>query len=176
MKINFELTKQDYIDFNLFHLDHSKTGRKTLFIQRYIVSLIFILAPFVLRWITEIPFSYWMVVCLAAYILWVINYPKSLKKSVVKRIDKMLSEGKNTSLIGDNDIVINEGCITRITKQSESKSAWDTIESVQQNQKNIYIYNSALSAYIIPKRAFENKEDEASFINQVKAYIKNYEA
>lgn len=30
MMIEYEMTREDYINFNLIHLDHSKTAKKTI--------------------------------------------------------------------------------------------------------------------------------------------------
>jgi hypothetical protein len=61
MKLEFNITEEDYINFNMHHIDTSKTYRRTIFKQRYIVPIVFLIVPFVLAKISKIPFSYWMV-------------------------------------------------------------------------------------------------------------------
>ena len=39
MTIEFDVTEQDYLDFNLFHFDHSKHEKRTRLILRYAANL-----------------------------------------------------------------------------------------------------------------------------------------
>lgn len=171
IKISCDLTKQDYVDFNLFHLAHSKTGKKALFIQRYIISIIFLIAPFVLQNVLDTPFWYLVGGFVLAYILWVIFYPRRFKRNVAKQVEKMIDEGKNVSLIGNNDIIIDEEGIERINDKSQTKNDWASVESIEQSDDHIFIYVSAISAHIVPKRAFEDKAGESQFVKQVEEYI-----
>ena len=70
MKLEFNITEEDYINFNIYHMNMSKTYRRTIFKQRYIVPIIFLIAPFLFVKISKIPFLYWMVVYGVLYIIW----------------------------------------------------------------------------------------------------------
>ena len=41
MKIDFKITKDDYISFNLHHLENSKSQKSTFNILRYAVPIVF---------------------------------------------------------------------------------------------------------------------------------------
>ena len=47
MEIEYNLTEEDYLHFNLFHIKNSKTGKNSLTIQRLIGPVIFIMAAFI---------------------------------------------------------------------------------------------------------------------------------
>lgn len=48
MQVEYMLTEQDFIAFNLHYAKHSKTVKRSLFLQRYIVAIIFLLFHLVL--------------------------------------------------------------------------------------------------------------------------------
>jgi len=99
MKIEYDLTKEDFVEYNLHFISTSETMKKSLFIQRYIISLIFLAAPFLVARVTNEPLMYWIVVFLIVYVLWVAFYLKFFNHSVKKRIEKLVAEGKNTNIL-----------------------------------------------------------------------------
>lgn len=171
MKIDYQLTKQDYIDFNIFHMNHSKTIKKTLFIHRYIVSLVFLALPFVLSGVSYIPIVFWLVPSVVVYILWVIFYPKYFIGIVKRRLSKMLDEGKNTIPLGRQNISITDDGITEITDHSEAKHGWNVVEDIFETKEHIFVYISAVTAHIIPVRAFKSAEEKNALIEMVNARI-----
>jgi len=48
MKLEFSIIEEDYIKFNIHHMDISKTYRRTILKQRYVVPIIFLIIPFFL--------------------------------------------------------------------------------------------------------------------------------
>lgn len=173
MKIDFELTKQDYLDFNMFHLGHSSTIKRSVFMQRYIVSIMYLIMPFVLAQISEIPFIFWGIPSLIVYISWIVFYPKYLKWHVNKTISKMINEGKNAMLLGNHSITLTENGLVETSHLSETKTNWEVIEEVLETEKHIFIYNSAVSAYIIPVSAFKDTNEKEAFMNTLHGYIEN---
>lgn len=167
MKIDFQLTEQDYIDFNVYHMENSKTIKKSVFIQRYIISLIFLIAPFVFYNFADIPFSISMAIFGIIYVIWIAFYPQYLKKSVAKRISKMLEEGNNSDFLGSHSISLTEEGLEESSRLGETKKSWSAIERIDITEAHIFIYASAVSAYIIPTRAFENMKQIDEFIDML---------
>ncbi len=172
MQINYELTKQDYIDFNLYHISYSKTSRQALFIQRYITSLIFLLAPFVVARFTEIPLEYWLVTFAITYLLWVFFYPKYFKRVVGKRVSKMVDEGKNVDLLGYRTVTIDAEGLHSKSDVSESTIKWSSVENVVETKEHIFIYVSAISAHIVPFRIFETDKDKEEFLKVLHDFVR----
>jgi hypothetical protein len=56
MRIDYELNKQDYIDFNIYYFKHSEILKKTMFYQKFILSIIFLIAPFIFARVSDVPF------------------------------------------------------------------------------------------------------------------------
>lgn len=164
MKIDYQLNKQDYIDFNMNYMSNSKTVKSLFIAQRYVVPIIFLLIPFIMIRVKNITLGYWVNIFLVCYILWVIFYPKYFKWTTSKRMVKMLDEGDNTDMLGKRSLTLSEEGVIDCSTLSESKTAWSAIEKITQTQKHIFIFISSVSAYILPVRVFKNDNEKNKFI------------
>ncbi len=165
MNFEYKLNQQDLIDFNLFHITYAKSTRRSYFIQRYILSLSFLVLPFIIKQFTNMPLGYWLVGFTLLYLYWVAFYPKRLKKIVSRRISKMLSEGKKSSVVGSHNLTITENGIVDRSEHSEAKTQFSGIENIVEDKDHIFIYVSANSAHIIPIRMFVNEEQKNELLN-----------
>lgn len=166
MKFEYELTKQDLIEFNLFHITYVKSTRRSLFLQRYILPLAFIVFPIFLRQFAIVPFEYGLAVFVFFYLYWVTFYLRRLKKFVSKRISKMLLEGGN-SVIGSHNLEISEEGIVDKSEQTEAKTQFKAIENIMISKKHIFIYVNTNSAHIIPTRIFVNEAEKDEFLRMI---------
>lgn len=171
MEIKYELTKDDIIDFNLYHSENSKTIKRSLNIQRYIISVIFVFAAIVMSSYLDIPYSFTIPFFLVVSLIWIFYYPKFFKWLIKRNVSKMLDEGKNKAIIGEQRLSISNEGIIAISEAGEMKSNWSLVEKIGKTKKNIYIYISSISAYIIPIKAFNNEEEVNNFISTVNKYI-----
>lgn len=62
MEITFELTEEDYINYNISHAGRSPSMKKSIFIQRIMGPAIFVFMPFIVMRFTDIPLWYWLLV------------------------------------------------------------------------------------------------------------------
>lgn len=171
MNIEYQLTMQDYLDFNIYHMNHSPSLKRTLFIERFIGPIIFLISPILLTKGSAIPLWYWYCVFTILSLLWIVLFPKYINKSISRRITKMLNEGKNTGILGNHSLSITEKGIIDKTEYSEEK--FNFIEKVVESDKHIFIYVSSLSACIIPNRIFNNLEAKQEFLNALNLYCKS---
>ena len=168
MKLEFSIEEEDYINFNIFHLDNSKTLKNSILFQRYGVPIIFLVVPFVLVKISNIPFSYWMTWFGMMFIVWVCFYKKYFIFKMKRLIRKKLKEGKNQGLLGKRIIEINESELTEITEYTKESVNIQGIENVVVNDKYIYAFINSSQAYIIPLRVFKDKDEQHEFIEYIK--------
>ncbi|AET69039.1 hypothetical protein Desor_3557 [Desulfosporosinus orientis DSM 765] len=168
MNFNYELNKQDLIDFNMFHITYSKLTRRTFFLQRYIISLSFLILPFFLKEFTSIPFVYWIFIFGLLYVYWVVYFPKRLEKIVTKKITAMLAGGKNQSVVGAHDLSVSEEGIVDKSAQSEVRTPFNGIEDIVEDKNHIFVYVSSNSAHIIPYRIFADEGQKSELLGFLK--------
>ena len=163
MMISYKLTEQDFIDFNVYHMNNSKTMKKTVLMQRLFGPLSFIIGIFVAYKITDIPLWYWSICFAIAAVLWFALYPKMLERRIRKQVKKMLSEGQNKILLSDTTLTVNEEGIKCTTEYNETNTKFSAINKVEITNKHIFVYNNAVSAIIIPLSAFETQNEVDKF-------------
>ncbi|MDF2988016.1 MAG: hypothetical protein K0R50_3526 [Eubacterium sp.] len=171
MEIEFDLNKQDYIDFNIFHAMNSDTVKKSLVIQRYLAPIIFLIVPFLIAGLADLPLIYWMCVFIVIGAVWIIFYPKYFKAMILKRVAKILDEGKNEDLWGKHRVIVNEEGLLEQSKNGENKINWNGVERIVSLNQHFFIYISSVSACIIPKRAFKTNEDTVMFYEFITKHI-----
>lgn len=173
MKVSFELTEKDYVEYNIFHNFNSKSGRKVLIISRFIPPVGFMLMPFFLTKVSMVPFWWWLITFTILSVVWIVRYPKNVKRNIAKRIKKMLGEGKNLGLLGNKTIVLTEEAIISEGESGETKTKWNAVERFCETSEYLFVYIAAVMAYIIPVRAFASIEERNEFVLLIKKNVKN---
>jgi hypothetical protein len=166
MEIRYNLTEEDYLNFNMFHVKNSKAVKRTLNMQRFLTPIIFIIASFVLSKVGSMSFLGVFITFLVVSILWIIFYPKYFYSYVIRNMKKMIKEGKNDGLLGEHYMILSDEGIIDSTSNGETKVSWLGIQTLSEDKHNIYLYNSSVSAYILPKRELDDVEE-------IKTYLKS---
>ena len=165
MEIRYNLTEEDYLNFNMFHVKNSKAVKRTLNMQRFLTPIIFIIASFVFSKVGGMSFLGVFITFLVVSILWIIFYPKYFYSYVIRNTKKIIKEGKNDGLIGEHHMILSEEGIIDATSNGETRVSWFGIQTLSEDKHNIYLYNSSVSAYILPKRELDDVEE-------IKTYLK----
>lgn len=166
MEIRYNLTEEDYLNFNMYHVRNSKVVTKALNMQRFLTPIIFIIAALVLSTFESLSFLGALIPFLIISILWVIFYPKYFYSYVIRNTKKMIREGKNENLLGDHHMILSEEGIIDTTSNRETKVTWSGIQMLSEDSHSFYLYTSSVSAYIVPKRELEN-------VDGIKTYFKS---
>ncbi|PIC99123.1 MULTISPECIES: YcxB family protein [unclassified Sporosarcina] len=166
MEIHYELTEEDVVAFNLYHVKNSKVGQNSLHWQRYISPLIFLLFAYFLSIFTDMAKGPLFATFGLTAILWVIFYPKYFYFHITRQVSKMLRAGKNEGLVGEHSMKMNKTGIADQTAVGETKVQWAGVKQLIEDADYFYIYTSTVSAYIIPKRDVYSVEGLKSYIQQ----------
>ncbi len=168
MRIQYEVTKQDYIAFNINFVDTSKVMRRSIFIRRFFYPVFFLAAASLLESVFNVPIAFLLVVVAVMSAVWVLYYVKWFKRSVVKKVEKMLDSGKITGLIGSHELELGEGHLTDTTRESYTR--YESVEKIIATETHIFVYVSQVMAYIIPKHTFKTQEEIELFIEKLETY------
>ncbi|PIC64844.1 hypothetical protein CSV79_04270 [Sporosarcina sp. P13] len=152
MEFEYELTEEDVVAFNLYHVKNSKVGKHSLQWQRFVSPLIFFLFAYFLSVFTDMARGPLFIAFGLTAILWIILYPKYFYFHITRQVRKMLKEGKNEGLIGEHSMKMNKAGISDKTSMGETQVQWGGIQRMIEDADYIYIYTSTVSAYILPKR------------------------
>lgn len=161
MELKYEITQEDYMGFNLYHLKNSPTHHKNYLFIRYGLSVLSSLIMILIG--TQLfnqPLLYWVIIAVGFLIIWIINFPKRYDKQLRKQILKVLKEGDNSSFFGHKTMTIDDEKIHVVDEFMTEVTLKKNIKSVKVLDELILIYISGLSAYIIPTRNLTGEEKE----------------
>lgn len=166
MEIQYELTEEDVVAFNLYHVKNSKVGKNSLQWQRYISPLIFLLFAYFLSVFTDMARGPLFATFTVTAIAWVIVYPKYFYFHITRQVRKMLKEGKNEGLVGKHFMKMNKSGMTDTTSTGETNGQWAGVKSIIEDANYFYIYTSTVSAYILPKRDLYSADAVKSYVEK----------
>lgn len=167
MEIEFQLLEKDYIKFNIDHSKKSASLKKNIFSQRILGPIIFLLFPFIISIYSKIPILYWFTIFGILSVLWFVLYPKYFNWEMERRVKKVLREGNNENIYIKRKIVLSDEGILEKSSIGESYLNWDKVGKIEETNEYIYVYISSVSAHIIPKRVFKDKNEEEMFIREL---------
>lgn len=166
MEIEYELTEEDVVAFNLYHVKNTKVGKNSLQWQRYISPLIFLLFAYFLSLFTDMAKGPLFATFAVTAIAWVILYPKYFYFHITRQVRKMLKEGKNDGLVGEHKMKLNKAGVRDTTSVGETNVQWPGVKRLIEDADYIYMYTSTVSAYILPKRDLYSVEGLKSYIEK----------
>jgi Tfp pilus assembly protein PilE len=139
--------------------------------QRFLTPIIFIILSYVFSKVGNTSFLGLFITFFIVSILWVIFYPKYFYSYVTRNAKKMLKEGKNDGLLGEHHLIMTEEGIVDSTSYGQTKVNWSGIKNFKEDKYNFYLYNSSVSAYIIPKRELNNVEEIRNYLKSKLTHI-----
>ncbi len=173
MHLEFNFTEEDLIDFNLYHMAHSPTERRSIFTGRLVTALLVVIVAFslVLSFGWHIDLLVVVSVLVGAIFAFMI-YPRFLRRSAVRHIRKLLREGDNAAVFGPESMTFSQDGIFEKDAMGERRYNWSAVQRVVENGKHIFLYVSSTRALVIPTSAFESGAMKQEFLQLVKQYGK----
>ena len=161
MEIHYTIAEEDYIQFNLYHMEESPSMRKQFQMLRLYLPILMAVVIFLVgTQVLNQPAIYWGIVGVLYTTVWFVFYPRMHKKTIKKSVLKLAHEGDNSSLFGDKTLVI-EGNKIIISGQDTTETITKTaIKEIHQKSDLLILYNSSVSAHIIPTRYLTEHELE----------------
>ena len=162
MKISFEATRTDFLNYNKYMYRKKRLKRSLAISLVFVIIWTIILntkEPNILSIVIEffVFSAFWAVYYLIVY---TIHF---------HRIKKM--PDKNGSILGHKTYIIEEDGLKEIAEMSESFTKWVGIKNIDETKDYIYIFVDKIAAFVIPKRCFSNESECQNFTNEIKSKI-----
>ena len=166
MKYRITLNEEDYVRFRIFHLYHSKLGKRqihnarTLMIKGSVFAIGIVL-------MTGDPLDMiviYTIILAIASALYYFYAPKRLEKNIRKQVSMTKEDGK-LPYYADTEIELTESMIVQRSEHGESYVKYRDIERIYIDQEYLYIYINAVQASVIPYRCLgEDKEQVIGYV------------
>lgn len=166
--IEYEITEEDHVNFNVYHTLNSPLHKKQFRISKFILPAILLpVIYFTGTLLFKQPSWFWIVTVLGFYIYWIYSYPKSYKKTIRKQSLKLINEGDNSSIYGKKKIEITDDQLIFVEADMTISIPKARVKEIKENDDMILLYLSAVSAQIIPKRYLSDKD-----LSDIRAILK----
>ena len=158
MKITFQLTQDDLVEFNLYHSAHSPLHIKTLRRQRVLVPIIYLVISVFGAMRVDLVFAG---IFAALSILWFLLFPKWTKKRYRKHYIKHIEE--NFSSIDKEPVTIElkDDGIHSTSHMGHSVFKYSVVEKIVENDDVTYIYIGKGMALVLPHDRVPDNERAA---------------
>lgn len=165
-KFSYELTEQQFVEFNLYHAKHSTAVQRSLINQRFVVPIVYLVLPFIMAPIFDLSWWALMIPFVLFAVLWILAFPAYFYWNIKRVSRKMVNEGRNEGLLGPRELFIDSEGVREVTANGEAHVRWSGIEKCGQDERNVYLYNGAMSALIVPKHAVSDWEALVSLLGE----------
>ncbi|OJW34891.1 MAG: hypothetical protein BGO54_06285 [Sphingobacteriales bacterium 46-32] len=161
MKIEIEITRQDFMDFNRCHfrtkslVRTSAIGLVGLLILQYSINKDKENVSISTVMISSILY----ILIFAALIYFILSRSKSIPKD-------------NGSFLGKKVYDFSEEFFSYSDKDSEGRFQYQAVKSMEEDGKSFYLYLDTMMAILIPKRYFSDKTEEKIFRDFVRSKLK----
>jgi hypothetical protein len=170
MKFSYKQTVDDVINFNIHHHKASKTSKRSILNFRIVLCIVYIL--FLIYFLRKGFNANRIIISIiiSAYFLPVmIFYPKYQLWHVKRTVRKMIREGKNKGMIGDQQIEFAEDRIIETDPVTKTEYSYSGIERLSENEEYFFIYTNALRAITMKKDLFETEKA----VNEFRQFIRS---
>ncbi|MBO6516600.1 MAG: YcxB family protein [Bacteroidia bacterium] len=147
LTVTFYFDHDDWLAYQHYYADNSKAVRRSRTYFRWIL-------PFTLFGLTAVLFRNEPIIAavlVATGVILFVTYPKRIRKDYEKRLRKRLKKDDSESLFGHREMIMHEDYFIVKTEISEVKTQWSGIKRMEENEDYIFLFESSLTAHIIPK-------------------------
>jgi hypothetical protein len=167
MRVTFNRTIDDLVNFNRFHWHHSPAAQRMYRWNFLSVPLAGVIAAFIMR---EEPTVVVALIAMGAMIGSCLGLVWATRWSLKWAVQRMATEGHSKGAFGQHDIEIGPDGVYERTAVNESRQSWSSIERVTENDRYIVIYIQPMAAHVIPMAAFASPTEAASFFSQAQSF------
>jgi len=165
MKIEFELTKEDLLEFYVFHTQNDNRAIKAKKgIGIYLPIILFVLAT--LQLIAPNPNYFIVIMFYILGLLYILMAKRMSGKGLEKRIKPMFDKYDNSGIIGNHIITLSDESIIDEDQFSIFTLKWNGIKGIEENEKFYFLYVNSFSAIIIPKEAITDLYQFEQFMKE----------
>ena len=132
---------EDIIAFNHHHLGQNHAYKRRRLISLYGTPLTFFLAFSLLAFVKDKPqlFIGSIIFYLWSFVAYK-NYPKKCAETFQKEV------------LCEHKVIISETGVCEYTENSSSQFNWNALDKIETNDEYIFVYNTPVTAYVIPCR------------------------
>lgn len=166
MRLNFEISSNDYFDFQWYI---TRTSLLNKFIRLALSAFIFMLTYTLIN-IAGYNNSYSLLTAGIMALIGFVFFPILQRKHLRKKVLSTYQKRQNTTLFGSKTIYIDEDGIRESTTFLENKASWSEVKEIVETTSQFFIILNSMNAFIIP---VINNEEKINIITEINNHAEN---
>lgn len=163
MTVEYTLTPDDYVAFNLYLSKHDPALKKRILLLKIAGAAgIVLLGVLVGRFALHGKYFPSLLVFFALAALFVLYVNNQAKSSLTKQVELLLETAENTAL-GDKTLTLADTGLTLSSAAGTERFAPEAIGSVIRDKQHLFILTHDKQAIAVPLSAFESADDSQNF-------------
>jgi len=164
MTVQFNISKEDFINFNIDHFSKAKSARAARLRIMFGCPLVFFIITFMLDRFTITATN--LISTAAVLLVWsTYLYKKVYERTIRQNVIKYIDAGNANDIIGRQKITLLDTGMEESNNTHVQQIEYSLIESILSGHDLYYIYTGNRKAVIIPYSAFENETERREFIS-----------
>ncbi len=173
MELHYNITKQDYVDFNLDYYTKNAIVQRSLMITRISVAVIVLLGGTILMYflkaLSPVSVALYAVLAVACFF----GTPWYSKRKVVKNVDRILKRSNNQQLCGEKTFILKDDGFELKGENEDTEYKYEAVQRTSTDNSHYYIFVDEFSALIVPFSAFRDDKQKQEFYTEITRDIKD---
>ena len=167
-QFTYTMTEQDYLDFNMHYMKHSKNVKRQGIIMRIMFAVIVLLL--LINRLQKDDLIFTLVFCGIIMLILQLLVGPFMRWGVMHNIERMKKDGR---LAYDkvSTFIFEDDSVNETTPDSVSTLRYSIFQRVEPGENAVYLFISASSAYIIPYRVFSTVKQRDAFLTFIRGKI-----
>ncbi len=171
MELQYEIKEQDFIDYNMYFIDHDPLIQKTMRKLSMIMAGLVLVGGLALMYMFDAISALSIVVYLALAGVCFLIGPAWFKRSARKNVRRTIQRAVNKHICGAKTMRLTEEGVQLVGESEDSLHPYHAFKRVLPVQNQVYLYLDDLSALIVPNTAFSGDAEKQEFISKLEAHI-----
>lgn len=164
MELSYTISEQDFIDYNMYFIDHDPVTQKTIRRMQLLLAGLVIVGGAALMYGvgTLTPVSVAVYVALAAGIY--AYAPRGFKNKAKKNVRLTIKRAVNKHICGQKLLTADDEGVHLTGEDEDSRYPYDAFARVTPVKRQVYLYLDDISALIVPDNAFSDGAEKEAFV------------
>lgn len=176
MELQYEIQEQDFIDYNMYFIDHDPLIQKTMRKLSIIMAGLVLVGGTALMYVLDAlsPLSIVVYLALAGACFFI--GPAWFKRSARKNVRRTIQRAVNKHICGAKTLRLLENGVQLVGESEDTLHLYEAFKRVVAAQNQVYLYLDDLSALIVPNTAFSGDAHKQEFITKLETEIEKAKA
>lgn len=165
MELQYEIKEQDFIDYNMYFIDHDVLMQKTIRKLSFVMAGLVLLGGTALMYVFDSLSAVSIVVYLALAGACFFLAPAWFKRSARKNVRRTIQRAVNKNICGAKTLRLLDNGVQMVGESEDSLHPYEAFKRVVCAPNQVFLYLDDLSALIVPNIAFADDTAKQEFVN-----------